>query len=304
MALPNFLLIGAAKSGTVSLYHYLQQHPDIFMCPVNECNFFALEGVNLDSAFKGPVDRETVEKHCVWDRVRYEALFAEATPAQKIGESSPLYLYSPLAPQNIQRHIPQARIIAVLRQPAARAYSNFLHYRRAGIEPLPDFGQALAAEAERMARRWGPWPFWYYRELGFYTAQVQRYYDMFGRDQVMVCLYDDLRADPVALLQKMFAFIGVDDTFAPNTVVQHNIGGRPKNQTLYHLMTRANPLKAIVNALLPAKVRQRVRDGIHGWNVVTPPFDPALRQRLNADYREDMLKLQDLIGRDLRHWLA
>jgi hypothetical protein len=304
MTLPNFLLIGAAKSGTVSLYHYLGQHPDIFMCPVNECNFFALESLDPDSAFQGPLDRKTAVSHCIWDRASYEALFTAARPQQTVGESSPLYLYSPLAPENIQRHTPQTRLIAILRQPADRAYANYRHYRRAGIEPLADFGQALAAEAERIAEGWGPWPFWHYRQLGFYAAQLQRYYNRFDREQIMVCLYDDLQADPVKLLQKMFAFIGVDDTFVPNTAVRHNIGGLPRNRILYHLMTRANPLKAIVKAILPEKKRKQVRDRIHGWNVVKPPFDPALRQQLNAIYREDMLRLQALIGRDLSHWLA
>jgi hypothetical protein len=304
MALPDFLLIGAAKSGTVSLYHYLKQHPGIFMCPVNECNFFALHGVDLDAAFRGPVDRETVERYCVRDPAAYEALFDAAVPGQRRGEASPLYLYSPVAPQNIRQSMPQARLIAVLRQPADRAYSNYLHYRRAGIEPLPTFAQALAAEPERIAGGWGPWPFWHYRQVGFYAAQVQRYYEAFGRDQVMVCLYDDLWADPVALLQKMFAFIGVDPTFAPDVSVRHNIAGRPKNHRLYSLMTRPNALKQVVNTVLPVTVRARLRDWIHGWNVTTPPFDPALRRRLNQGYREDILALQALIGRDLSHWLA
>ena len=191
-----------------------------------------------------------------------------------------------------------------MRQPADRAYSNYLHYRRAGLEPLPDFGQALAAEAARIAQGWGPWPFWHYRQVGFYAAQLQRYYDRFSQEQIMVCLFDDLQADPVGLLQKMFAFIGVDAAFIPDTAVRHNIGGQPKNRALYRLMTRANPLKTAVKAILPQKIRWRLRDGLHGLNVVTPPFPPALRQRLNADYQADIGQLQDLIGRDLSHWLA
>ncbi len=304
MALPHFLLIGTAKSGTVSLYHYLRQHPDIFMCPVNECNFFVLEKLDTMTALQGPGDRNTAVSYCIWDKTEYEALFTAAQPHQKIGESSPLYLYSPLAPLNIQRHLPQARLIVILRQPADRAYANYLHYRRAGIEPLPDFAQALAAEAGRMADGWGPWPFWHYQQVGFYTDQLARYYDCFSPEEIMVCLYDDLQANPVQLLQKMFAFVGVDERFVPNTAVRHNIGGQPQNQRLYQLMTRANPLKTIINVMLPSPIRRHIRDSIHGWNVVYPPLDPALRQQLNATYRADILRLQSLIGRDLSHWLA
>src|SRR5262249_34214537 len=92
--LPNFVVIGAAKSGTISLYHYLSQHPDLFMCPVNECNFFALETADWNKEYLGPVDRYWVDRHCVKTLEQYRKLFANARANQLIGESSPLYLFS------------------------------------------------------------------------------------------------------------------------------------------------------------------------------------------------------------------
>lgn len=130
MTMPHFLVIGAAKAGTVSLYNYLQQHPQIYMSPVNETNFFALNGANLDAWFRGPHDQEAVTQHCIKTLAAYRGLFSQAQPGQCVGESSPLYLYSQTAPAQMKHYLPQVKLIAILRQPTMRAFSNFCHYRR------------------------------------------------------------------------------------------------------------------------------------------------------------------------------
>ncbi len=303
MTMPHFLVIGAAKAGTVSLYHYLQQHPQIYMSPVNETNFFALAGLDVNAWFHGPHDREAVAQHCIHTLADYQALFAQARPDHCVGESSPLYLYSHTASAQIKQHVPQVKLIAILRQPTLRAFSNFCHYRRAGLEPLPDFAQALAAEPERIARKWGPWPFWHYQQLGFYAEQLERYYQLFDRTQIFVCLHDDLQTNPTQLWSQLFTFLGVDTSFTPDVSVKHNIGGEPRSQALYALMTRPNALKQIFNALTPMRARRWLRDRIHNANVAQPLLDTAVRQQLNRTYQADILKLQRLIGRDLSHWL-
>src|SRR5688572_27472269 len=130
MRLPDFLVVGAAKAGTISLYHYLAQHPDVFMSPVNECNFFALETANWDREYLGPVDRFYIDQHCVRNLDAYHRLFEAARAGSVIGECSPLYLFSDVAPARIHAHIPNAKIIVILRQPIDRAFSNYQHLRR------------------------------------------------------------------------------------------------------------------------------------------------------------------------------
>ena len=302
MTFPDFLIIGAAKSGTVSLYHYLGQHPQIFMCPVNEPNFFALDGFDVDNHFKGPGDRAAVDSHCVQDLAAYKALFEKARPGQRLGESSPLYLYSAHAAERIRYYVPHVRLIAVLRQPTSRAHANFRHYRIAGIEPITRFEQALAAEEARRAQRWGPWPFWSYRDVGNYAEQLQRYYALFDRDQIMVCLYDELRDDAVALLQRMYAFIGVDSQFVPDTSVQHNVGSRPRARFLHRLMTQSNPFKTTIKRALPDRPRLWLREWLGRLNEERLALDPMLRRQLNRDYAPGMQRLQALIEQDLTPW--
>ncbi len=302
--MPDFLLIGAAKSGTTSLYHYLQQHPQIYMCPVNEPNFFALEQVNLERHFRGPVDREILEKHCVTDVQKYQALFASAPPEARCGENSPLYLYSEHAPARIKKLIPQVKLIAILRHPAERAYSNFQQYRRAGIEPLTTFEGALDAEEARIQQGWGPWPFWHYARVGFYAEQLRRYMACFPKEQIFVGLYDDLKANPEVFLQQIFGFIGVEQGFTPDISIQHNLSGQPRLQTIHTLATQPNFVKTLLNRIFPPQIRHSLRDHLHRWNTIKAPLRPETRARLIAYYREDMLQLQELIQLDLTHWLS
>lgn len=303
LTLPNFLVIGAARSGTASLYHYLRQHPQIYMCPLNEPNFFALEGLALETCFHGPVDRQNVERYCVGELSAYSALFAEGKGAKAIGESSPLYLYSPHAPGHIHQHLPCARLIAILRHPADRAYSNFLDYVRVGIEPLKNFSQALRVEADRIRAGWGPWPFWHYTRVGFYAAQLRHYFQLFPREQVRIYLYDDFSAHPQRVLQDIFGFLEVEATFRPDTSVRHNLSGQPRSETLHNFLQRPNRWRAMLKRLLPAGVGRWL--GHHGraLNLAKPPLASAIRRELVQLYREDILELQELLQRDLSTWL-
>ena len=174
MTMPNFFIVGAQKAGTTSLYYYLKQHPQIYMSPRKEPHFF--EGMHWDFYRPGRMALP------VTDLADYQALFEGVTDEKAIGEASASYLYSPKAPTLIKRSIPYARLIAILRNPADRAYSNFLHCVRAGRESIVDFAEALRVEEGRIKGNWGP--LWHYKQKGFYYAQVKRYLDTFGRDPV------------------------------------------------------------------------------------------------------------------------
>src|SRR5688500_285356 len=129
------------------------------------------------------------------DLADYQALFEGVTDEKAIGEASASYLYSPKAPGLTKGSVPDAKFIATLRNPADRAYSNFLHCVRSGRESIVDFAEALRAEEGRIRDNWGP--LWHYKRKGFYYAQVRRYLDTFGRDQFRVWLYEDLRAEQI-----------------------------------------------------------------------------------------------------------
>src|SRR5262249_18066920 len=154
---PNFLLVGTMKAGTTSLYHYVGQHPDVFVSPVKEPSFFAFEGDRV--RFRGPRDAELTR---FTSQTEYARLFQGARGESARGEASTVYPSHPRAPERIQYPLGTPRIVVMLRDPAERAFSHFLHLRRYGREPLEDFRAALRAEDER--RRGGWDPFWFYRD--------------------------------------------------------------------------------------------------------------------------------------------
>jgi hypothetical protein len=299
--LPNFLIIGAAKSGTTALYQYLREHPQVFMSAIKEPEFFALAGTPPEGQFRGPGDRQSLQDKVIgWED--YLQLFA-AAPATTTarGEASPIYLYSPEAPARIRHTVPQARLIAVLRHPVDRAFSHYLMLRRYGREPLRDFQQALRHEDERVRQGWGPT--WHYRRRGEYAGQLERYLALFPRTQLRVYLYDDLRTDSLGLLRDIFRFLEIDDTFTPALNQRHNVGGQMRSSAWHNFLLRPHPLKNLVRPLFPKPLADRLWLKLRDANLVKVTLTPHVRAELMADYRPGILRLQDLLQRDLSPWL-
>lgn len=316
MTMPNFLIIGAGKAGTSSVYAYLKQHPQIFMCPVKETNFFALEGEKLD--FRGPGAETRINSWSITDYEAYVGLFSGVTNEKAIGEASPLYLYSPKAPERIHYYIPNVKVIAILRHPVDRAYSAYLWLLGQvvdnwelgseselgqGRERILDFTKALLAEEERIQQNW-EW-IWHYKSMGFYYTQLKRYFDRFEQDKIRVYLYEDLKKNSGSLLQEIFLFLDVDATFVPNTSLKHAASYiPPKNKTLHDFLVKENPIKSFLRNIIPSKFRKPLSAKVYRKNMAQPQrLSPEIKRQLTEVYREDILKLQDLIQRDLSHWL-
>lgn len=267
MGWPNFLLIGAAKSGTTSVYRYLQQHPQVFLSEPKEPRFFAFEDHPLDFAGLRDV---AWKREFYTNRERYLALFAGAGARPAVGEASVMYLSEAGAAERIHRYVPEMKIMAILRDPVERAYSNFVYMRAERREEIESFDAALDAEAERRRAHWISW--FFYQRRGMYGEQLKPYYSLFAREQIRVWLYEDLVRDPARLLREMFAFLGVDDSFRPDLSRKHNVTRIPAWPWLKWL---AAP---------------------------KPEFSAVARQQLRESYREDLRLAEDLIGRDLSAW--
>lgn len=300
MTLPNFLIIGAAKSGTTSLYNYIEQHPQIYVSPEKEPGFFAFEGQKVELA--GPCDQERYGSQVVTDLNAYQSLFKGAD-GMAVGEASNVYLYNPKAPKRIKHYIPEIKLIAILRNPVDRAYSSFAFLISEGREPLKDFAQALQVEETRVNANWEHQ--WHYTRLGFYYSQLKRYFDLFHPDQIAVNTYDEFSAKPVVVLQDIFRFLCVDHTFIPDTSFQYNVAGIPKSRALRNFLSKSPKAKGILKLFIPAPLRLRLTKMAIRWNNsgVKPEFPEETRRYLVQLYREDILKLQQLISRDLSNWL-
>jgi hypothetical protein len=296
--LPNFLVIGAAKSGTTALWSFLRQHPQVFMPDLKEPHHFAFEPDRSAPVYRGP--GATIHRDAVTDTDDYRALFDGAKGAAAIGEASALYLYLPDAAARIQAAMPDARLVAVLRQPADRAFSSFLHLKRQGREPAPDFEAALALEPERIADNWAF--LWRYRDLGHYPRQLSAYLDRFGSERLLVHLYDDLVQDPLEVMRRTYAFLGVDPSFAPDVSARTNVGGVPRGWR-GRLFGRRSPLRRAASMVVPARLRRRAGALADRQALTREAIALDTRRRLTEEFRSEIDELGELLGRDLSAWL-
>ena len=296
MHLPNFFIIGAQKCGTDALYHALRQHPQIFMSPEKEPSFFMMDGC-LPS-FRSPSAGYTRRLVPDWDR--YLQLFADAGTKKAIGEASAIYLssyYPERTAARIRDRSPHARLIALLRQPADRAYSAYNFYHAREIEPVDTFVGALAAEAGRFEAEC---PDIRHFANGCYHANLKPYYDNFPRSQIRVYLQEDWSTDPGRVLHEIFEFLEVDTGFQVK-VERRNVTTLYKSKKLRRLFINPNRVERWLKRMLPGSWLQ----GLEAWNELAAlPFSPELRRELTDSFRSDIQALQNLIDRDLSHWLG
>ena len=299
MAMPNFLIIGFEKAGTTSVYHYLKQHPQVFMSPIKETNFFLHKGQNPEVL--PYLGKELLVVRKIAD---YLALFEEVSKHKAIGEASPLYLADPNAAECIRHYIPHAKLIALLRDPVERAYSAYWMRVRDGRETR-SFEQAVEEELcgrlddlLEIGRR-------HYVRWGLYARHLKFYFNRFDRSQLAIYLFEDMQADPRGLMRELFRFLDVDDAFAPDTSVHYNASGVPKYRLLRPLFGKS-ALTRTLRRGLPGPLYRRAASIQEAWRsraLSKPPMPPKLRRRLLARYRRDILELQAMLNRDLSHWL-
>ena len=300
MIMPNFLLIGAQKAGTTALHYYLKEHPQIYMSPIKEPGFFDFEGQK--PSFIGPGDQELYE-HVPTDIESYCQLFQGVSDEIAIGEATTWYLYSSRAPKRIKHYIPDVKLIVILRNPVDRAYSAFMHAVRDGRELITDFPQALKQEEIRINQNWEY--IWHYKQMGFYYVQLKRYFELFDRSQIKVCLYEDLKDNPVALTQDICQFLNIDQTLISGSPPRRNVSGFAKNKLLDHFLKKQNAqwLKTPFKLFLSPKMRENIVVNLKNRNRTKPQIPPVIKIQLAEMYREDILQLQELIERDLSIWL-
>lgn len=314
--LPDFLVIGAYKAGTTSLYHYLRQHPQIHMSPVKETRYLTWRG--HQSIPLSPLELRAVPWP-VRSLEAYRELFAAAEGTGKLcGEVSPSYLAFPeQSIQGISELVPSTKLIVVLRDPVRRAYSSYVHLVGTGKEDCLDFRKALDLEMAGVPRKRDGAP---RRNIveSFYYDSLRAYFDRFPADQILVCLYDDWNGPGPDLLQRVFRFLGIREDFLPADSRRANISLWPNSTLLHQAMSPVlNSLPRNLKKLLPGLNRKppaRMASPYKAWkkfkaayrrlNGTTPPNmaseDVARLRRL---YRPDVERLQSLLGRDLSAWL-
>jgi Sulfotransferase domain len=292
LTLPNFIVIGAAKAGTTSLYWYLAEHPAVFMIPAKETNYFAYGTDENGGLLYGDPE---VHKFPVRTLPDYERLFERAGTAQAVGEASPIYLECPQSAARIHAIIPTVRIIACLRQPVDRAYSDYLmelRHRGRRFDAARDL--KAGSSWARPDSRW--------MQIGRYGEQLARYYALFPKEQIHVFLFDDLQENLRGVVQDVYRFLRIDPSFVPDLETPHNTGGLPANRLLEGILTSRLVNRAI-KPLLPSGAVNLARR-LRSRTMRRPPALPReLRAQLTNYFRDDVLRTSNLIGRSLDHWL-
>lgn len=277
MKKPTFIVIGAHKAATTSLHYYFKQHPEIYVIPNKGTDILAQHYI------------ESVE-----DASDYLEQYQSATDETALGEISSVYLHASKAAERIQNLFPDVKIIAILRNPAERAYSHVFHRRTYTKQELQDL-QSILLHSKK------------FLQPGFYYSHLQKYFDVFPENQIKIFLYDEIVNSQSKFFKDIFNFIGVNPNFEPSVQERYhkgkvNINGVTRKslnwlnshpQIKNILKISLKPISAELIQLTQKKMEQKI-----------PPLSDELRANLIEIYHDDILQLQKLIKLDCSHWLV
>jgi hypothetical protein len=308
---PDFFIVGHAKSGTTALYEMLREHPQIFLPENKEPQFFARNPQPPRSDDGRPVLGQTGRHTETFSE--YLSLYESARPDQRLGDGSTFYLWSPEAPERIARAQPAARIVAILREPAS--FVNSLHRQllKNHTESEPDLRRALALEPERRrGERIPPNAFWpaalLYSERVRYVEQLRRYHAVFGREQVLVLIYDDFRADNDGTVRRVLRFLDVDESVPlmpveanPSVDVRSQRARRVVRAVYFGEGAAGRAARATTKALTTRGLRERVVYPLRRRLLFRPArrADDELLAELRRRFAPEVRALSGYLDRDL-----
>lgn len=299
--LPNFLIAGSAKCGTSSLHSYLAQHPDIFMSRKKEPRFISSQAMTFP--LNGPLDFR-VEKWYVKKFSDYCELFKDAGNYKIVGESSAdtLYFYQQTIPV-IKKYLGNPKIVIVLRNPVKRSFSAYQHLVRDARESL-SFEDALLKEEDRIKNNWEL--IYHYRAVSRYYEPIKAFLENFNN--VKIVLNEDLAKDPHRVLAEVFEFLGVDTTFqVKDSTTKHNMSGKPRSRWLHEFLFEGHPLRnflrPIIRFFIPGKQRKNISLKIQQKNLTQIKINAETGTMLKNEFRDEIIKLEKLLNRDLSSWL-
>jgi len=295
MRLPEFFIVGGPKSGTTFLAQYLSEHPDIYMPERKELHYF---GSDLQFT-RGRISFEQYASH-----------FRGARAGDIVGEASVWYLYSTRAAREIKEFCRTARIIIMLRNPPDMLWSLHSQMLYTLNEEIDDFEAALAAEEDRRdGRRVPPTAIFpaglLYTEVARLTPQVRRYLHEYPKSDIHIVLFDDLKRDSFAVLAGVFQFLGLSDWRPPSLEVV-NPATTYRSRLAHRLLQQPPAPISVVGRLLSPRLKNRVIRALRRLNTerdARGPMPQRLRRAIGPRFEDDVVELQQLIGRDLSGWI-
>jgi len=285
----QLMIVGAQKAGTSSLQNYLGQHPNICTHKKGEFVFF------LDER----------QDNLGYDKV-YTRYFGKCSDDNKIIlAKSAGVMYVPDAVRRLHIHNPDAQLVVLLRNPIDRAYSAYWHYRRRGWEDLHTFEEALEAEPKRLREGGEKGRHLAYVDRGMYYKQIALLFDYFGRNNVRLFLFEDLKNDPMSVCNRIFRLFGLDYQDLHNIGHRYNRACIARSERIAQVLVSQSPFKKFIRGILPDDIAFYIKSKVRSLNereFSLPPMDPKTRQRLVEYFRPHNMELSELLGRDLTHW--
>jgi hypothetical protein len=297
MRLPNFLVVGAPRTGTTSMYRYLSEHPEVYLPAKKELHYFTHDYLTANS--NGPKDKEF--RYC--QTLDEYKVFFQRVPsgAKAVGDISPSYLFFPQCIPRIKDLLGEnVKIMIMLRNPIERTFSNYLHMVRLNRETLT-FVEALQAEEDRLWQAWRN--IWLYKRHSLYADNVQRYLEAFGPSKVRVILNDDFSKDTLTSLQGVYRFLGITAGFVPKNINIMYARSGAENQ---RPASRPHPIKSLAKRLLPDKALDMIRNLRQSH--IPRDADKAILQDeqsiafLRQYFKEDIDRLEKILNIDLSRW--
>jgi hypothetical protein len=285
--LPNFMIVGAPKAGTTSLYHYLSQHPEVFMSSPKEVNFFSYEELVQQNLYYDDFKVDNVDK--------YKKLFTHTKGEKAVGEASVSYLFYPKTPQKIKETIPDVKIIILLREPTSRAYSHYLMDYKLGLVDVAFEDIVYELEENTKSNLF----YQQYISLGLYYEQVKRYIDIFGKDKIRIYFQDDFKNDPSSIIADICDFLGVDSNYRPKISKEYNVFSMPKSKIVDKVYKSS--FRPLISSVLPQRIKEKIID-ILFVKKQRPKMSNETRKYLQGIYRDDIINLERLIEVDLSSW--
>jgi hypothetical protein len=298
---PTFLIAGAARSGTTGLVEGLRSHPRVFVTEPKEPHYFALHGRSPD--FRGSGDGQTINRVAVTDRERYLDLYPGASDHLALGDASvsTLYYHERALPEMLAIN-PDMRVVVLLREPVARAYSSHQYLRARGFEPVEDFLTAVAEEPRRRAENWHH--LWHYTGMSLYSDAIAAMQSALAPGHLGIWFYDDLERDSAGTVSAVLRFLGVPPAPGEGEQIPRvNASGKPRLEPLQRAIwwvARHEALRSGVKRLTTFRFRERVRKLT--LRREGPPVEAYAQ--LQPLFAEDLAKLRKLLPEPQPAWLA
>jgi hypothetical protein len=297
MITPNFFIVGAPKCATSALYNYLKHHPDIFMSESKELNYFATD---------------LTSPHFLNNRQVYLSHFNNAAGYKWVGEASVWYMYSKVAANGIYEMVPDAKIIAMIRNPVDMIYSYHGQRLFNGTEDINNFEKAIEAIPERKLGKHlpnDPYPIegLFYLDIAKYTEQVRRYINVFGRENIHIIIFDDFKSDSLSSYTSTLNFLGLSANIShelPDDNITRNASKHYKSQFMKKMISNPPKSLSIIGKMIMPnrRIRQNIWRNIKIMNIEwqpRPKLNPEIYLKLQKYYRSEVEDLSQLLDRDL-----